>query len=113
MVDELIVELIQDNFVNEERFASAYVRGKFRIKKWGRNKIKSGLYKHKLSNYVLNKAFAEIDDEQYLISLETLLEKRAREEKEKNPFLRKKKLAYWLIRKGYESDLVWDKLNED
>src|SRR5690606_19696103 len=65
VVDELLVELIQENFLNEERFAKAFVRGKFYIKKWGRNKIKNELYRHELSTYVLNRALEEIEDGAY------------------------------------------------
>lgn len=112
VVDELLMGLIQNNFVNEERYARAYVRGKFRIKKWGRNKIKQGLYFHKLSDYVLKKAFQEIDDEEYIKTLYQLKEKKLKLLKEKNPYLKNRKLAHWLISRGYESDLVWDAINE-
>ena len=111
-IDELLVELIQENFINEERFARAFVRGKFRIKKWGRNKIKRELYRHHLSEYVLKKAFSEIEAETYDHTLDLLLEKKLAETKLSNPFEKKRKVAYWLISRGYEPDIVWDKIND-
>jgi regulatory protein len=105
------MELIQENYLNEERFARSFVRGKFRIKKWGRIKIKQELYPHELSDYVLKKAFSEIDEDQYIETLEQLREKKENELKTKNPWHRKKQLAVWLMNKGYESDLVWELLN--
>ncbi len=112
VVDELLVELIQANFLNEERFAKAFVRGKFRAKKWGRRKIGEALYRHNLSDYVLKKAFAEIDEQEYDHTLDELLQKKYRETKDRNIFTRKGKVARWLISRGYESDLVWDKLRD-
>lgn len=112
VVDEIVMGLIQNNFLNEERYARAYVRGKFRIKKWGRNKIKQGLYFHKLSEYVLKKAFQEIDDEEYIKTLNQLMEKKSKLLKEKNPYLKNRKIAHWLISRGYENDLVWDAINK-
>lgn len=113
VLDELLMELIQENYLNEERFARAFVRGKFNIKKWGRIKIKRELYLHQLSDYVLKKAFSEIDDEQYDLTLTTLLEKKSREVKIKDPWQKRGQIAQWLIGKGYESDIVWDKINEE
>lgn len=112
VVDELLSELIQENFINEERFARAYVRGKFRIKKWGRNKIKQGLFTHRLSDYVLKKAFSEIDDQEYINTLEKICAKKRSEIKLKNEFQKNGKLAQWLISRGYESDLVWDLIKQ-
>lgn len=108
VVGELITELIQENYINEERFARSFVRGKFNQKKWGRQKIRQALYQHQLSDYVLRKAFAEIDEDHYLSTLKELLQKKEATLKDKNSYVRRRKLADYLIRKGYESDLVWD-----
>lgn len=112
VVDELIMELIQQNFLNEERFARAFVRGKFRIKKWGRQKIRNALYRHGLSVYVLQKAFEEIDDKAYDNTLNDLLEKKYRETRDLNVFRKKGRVARWLISRGFEPDIVWDKLKQ-
>jgi len=106
--EQLLMELIQDNYLNEERFARAFVRGKFNIKKWGRLKIKKELYKHQLSDYVLRKAFAEIDEQDYQKTLEELLAKKMRETQAANDFQRKGKVARYMINKGFEPDLVWE-----
>ena len=107
-VGEIITQLIQEKYLDEERFARSFVRGKFHQKKWGRQKIRHALYPHKLSDYILRKAFSEIDDEEYLQVLKVLYEKKEASLKEKNAFVRRSKIANYLIRKGYESDMVWD-----
>ena len=105
---ELISELIQENYLNEERFARSFVRGKFQQKKWGRQKIRQALYHHNLSDYILKQAFAEISEEDYQATLEGLFNKKEASLKDRNIYVRRRKLADYLIRKGYESELVWD-----
>lgn len=111
-VENLIAELIGDSFINEERFAKAYAGGKFRIKKWGRNKIRQGMKLHKISDYCLRKGMAEIDPDEYYNTLKELLQKKSAGLKEKDPYAFKTKLARYGIGKGYEQDLVWDAINE-
>lgn len=108
--NELISELIQENFLNEERFARAYVRGKFRIKHWGRKKIEQGLFYHQLSDYVMRKAFSEIPENEYLQTLEQVIEKSWRNTRLKDSFQRKGKVASYAIRRGFEPELVWEVL---
>lgn len=110
VVNQLISELIQENFLNEERFARAFVRGKFSIKKWGRIKIKQALYPHQLSDYILRKAFAEIDEDQYLSTLEEVITKKSKQVKLKNEFQRNGKIAQYAISRGFEPELVWEVL---
>jgi regulatory protein len=112
LIEEVIVKLIEENFLNEERFAKAYAGGKFRIKRWGRNKIVQELKQKGLSAYCIKKGMEEIDSKDYENTLEFLIDKKEKEEKEKNVFKRKDKISKYLIRKGYEPDLVWDKINE-
>ncbi len=112
-VNQIIVELIEENYLNEERFAKAFVRGKFNIKKWGRIKIKQALYPHKLSDYILKKAFAEIDEAEYLKTLKSVIEKKSREVKIKNDFERKGKIAHYAITRGFEPDMVWEIIKAD
>ncbi len=111
-VNLLLSELIQDNYLNEERFACAFVRGKFNIKKWGRNKIKNELFRHYLSDYILKKAFAEIDEEKYLETLALVIEKKWNLTKISNAFQKKGKVANYIISRGFEPDLVWSILKE-
>ena len=111
-VESLIAELISDNFINEERFAKAYAGGKFRIKKWGRYKIRQGLKQHRISDYCLKKGMADIDPEEYYETLRELLLKKKEGLKEKDEFALKNKMARYAIGKGYEQDLVWEAIKE-
>lgn len=107
-LENIIVALIEEKFLDEQRFATAYARGKFRYKKWGRIRIKRELKMRQISAYCLKKAMEEISDEDYLETLEELLEKKNRVLRENNIWKRRKKLADYVIGKGYESYLVWE-----
>ena len=110
-IERVIVDLIQDNHLNEERFAKAYVRGKFSIKKWGKVRLTLELKQRQISQYVIKTALAEIDPEEYLQTFHKLAEKKALNMSESNPFKRKKKIADYLIYRGWESHMVYDKVN--
>jgi len=107
-VEELIVQLSAEKLLDEERYAKAYVRGKYTLKRWGRRKILQGLKASRISDYCIKQGMKEIDPEVYEENLRYLLEKKNRTEKEKNPLLRTQKLSYYLMSKGYENDLVQD-----
>ncbi|ATA89029.1 recombinase RecX [Capnocytophaga stomatis] len=111
-IDEIVVHLIQNNFLNEERFAKSFARGKFRYKKWGRVRIGQELKRRGLSQYIIQSALKEIDDEEYMETFEILSEKKQAEIKEKNIYKAKRKLADYLLYRGWESDLVYSKINE-
>jgi regulatory protein len=111
--EEMIILLIEENFLNEERFAKAFAGGKFRIKKWGRNRILQELKIRGLSTYCIKQGLKEIDDHEYLNTIESLLLKKIESlSSEPNDYIRKRKAAEYLIRKGFESQLVYDTLNE-
>jgi regulatory protein len=110
MVEELISKLITENFINEERFAKSYAGGKFRIKEWGRVKIKDALKAKGISDYCIRKGLQEIDPKDYMVTLLSLIEKRSEKEKEKNEYKRKHKIAAYLTGKGYEAEIVWEEL---
>ncbi len=110
-VEEVLSDLIVHGFINEERFARSYVRGKFRIKKWGRKKILQGLKQHQISDYCIRKGWEEINEEEYNKTLHILLEKKAGTLKAINPALQRSKIASYLIGRGFESDLVWTAVN--
>ena len=112
-VNEEISSLIQENFLNEERFARAFVRGKFLIKKWGRIKIRQALYPHQLSDYILKKAFTEIDEDLYFQTLKEIIDKKSREVKLKNEFQRNGKIAQYAMSRGFEPELVWEIVKGD
>ena len=107
-VENIIANLITDNFLNEERFAKTYAGGKFRIKKWGRIKIKIELKKRKISDYCIRKAMEEIPDKDYISTLQQLIAKKEKKVKEKKPEVRNYKIAQYVISRGFEGDLVWD-----
>ena len=110
--EEIIIKLMQEDFLNEERFARSFVRGKFRIKKWGRNKIKQELKLREISQPLIKIAFTEINDAEYLKTLEELAIKKLALLKEPNSFKKKKKLSDHLMQKGYEPALVFECVNE-
>ena len=110
-IDVIVVHLIQNNFLNEERFAKAFVSGKFRIKKWGKNRLTLELKRKQISKTIISIALKEIDDADYLESFHELAEKKVETIKETNNYKKKKKLADYLFYRGWESQLVYDKVN--
>lgn len=111
-VDNIMVHLIQHNFLNEERFAKAYVSGKFRIKKWGKIRLVKELKFRAISKYSIDSALEEIDLDEYYTTLDALTQKRIAQVKEKDLYKKKKKVADYLLYRGWESHLVYKKLNE-
>jgi len=109
-VETLISRCVTDGFLNEERFAIAYAGGKFRILGWGKVKIKIALKQKDVSDYCIRKAIQQIDDGAYFQKLNQIIEKRSKEEKEKDPFKRNYKLAQYAISRGFESDIVYNQL---
>lgn len=105
-IDVLISDLIQNNFLNEERFACAFVSGKFRIKKWGKIKIKQHLKQKRISDYSIRKGMEEIDGDEYLITLNQLAESKNNQITAKDNWDRRAKLQRYLNSKGYESELI-------
>ncbi len=101
-LEQIIAELITEDFLNEERFAKAYARGKFRIKNWGKGKILKELKFRRISEYSMRKAMEEIEYEDYLETLTKLLNKKNAVLREKNKWKRRKKLIDFAIQKGYE-----------
>ncbi|OEY72317.1 regulatory protein RecX [Salegentibacter salarius] len=110
--EQIIIQLMQEDFLNEERFARSFVRGKFRIKKWGKIKIKQELKFREISGPIIKNALTEIDQQKYISTLYELAEKKLKLLKEPDKFKKKRKLADFLLRKGYESNLVYEVANE-
>jgi len=104
--------LIQEKYIDEERFTQSFCRGKFLIKKWGKVKITNELKKKKISDICIKKGLEEIDLTEYDLLLENLLTKKNDTLRDKNHFTRKSKLARFLIQRGFEGNLVWDKIRE-
>ena len=110
-VENIIVKLIEDNFLNEERFATAFARGKFTIKKWGRIKIKQELKQKRVGDYCLKKAMQQIDETEYMATLKKLIDSKRKLIKEKSLIKLNYKLMNYVLSKGYEKDLVFDIMN--
>ena len=111
--DKIVDYLIKDDFLNEKRYVEAFVRGKFKMKKWGRNKIKIGLiskrvYDEKLFNTVFE---TEIEEEEYLSTLKGLIEKKLLLINEADDYKKREKLYRYMLGKGYESELILKNLS--
>lgn len=111
-VENIIVELIESKFINEERFALAYASGKFRIKKWGKVKIKAGLKSFNISIYCINKALSSINSKEYSETLKDEILKKAKVINERNILTKKLKIINYMISRGFERDLINDILDE-
>jgi len=107
-VEELISQLIEENYLNEERFAIEFAGGKFRMKQWGRVKIKYELKQKRVSEYCIKKALKQIDEDDYLKSLNTLAKKKWNSIKGDgvNHFVKMSKTTTYLMQKGFETDLI-------
>jgi regulatory protein len=105
--DDFIAALIRENFLNEERFARLYAVSKLRQKHWGKRRIAQALFEKRLSDYCQNIALKSIDQDEYQEILQQTAEKKAASILEADPWIRKNKLADYLIRKGFEAELVW------
>ena len=111
-IDVIIVHLLQHNFLNEERYTKAFVSGKLKIKKWGKRRLILELKRKNISKTNINHALTDIDENEYIDIFNDLAEKRFNSIKEKDKYQRKKKLTDYLIYRGWESFLVYDKVNE-
>lgn len=109
--DNLIAELIQQNFLNEERFAAAFTNGKVNIKRWGRIKIVNELKARKISDYSIRKALESIDDEKYILNLQHLIHQKDQLLVAKNSYERRIKLLKYIMGRGYESNLINEELD--
>ncbi len=111
-IDSIIGHLLEHNFLNEERFARSFARGKFRIKHWGRVRIVRELKARQISRYNIDAALKEINEEEYITAFNELVSKQWESIREGNILKKKKKIHDFLLRKGYESHLVYTKINE-
>jgi len=110
--EQIMLHLLQHNFLNEERFAKAFVRGKFYHKNWGKLKIARELKFRNISSYNIKTALLEINEDDYMKTLDSLATKKLTLIKESNLFKKRKKLSNYLISKGFESNLVYKKSTE-
>jgi regulatory protein len=108
----ILLSLMQDNFLNEERFAKSFARGKFRIKSWGKQRIIRELKFRDISTYNIKTALKEIDENEYLETIYRVTEKRSNSISETNSYKKKQKLIAFLMRKGFENELIFKTVNE-
>ena len=111
-IDQIMVHLIAENFLNEERFACSFARGKHRIKHWGKIRITNELKFKNISQTLINIAFKEITPEEYQETFHALAERHWESIRETNALKKRKKFCDYLLRKGFESNLVYDKVKE-
>ncbi len=110
--EKIILHLLDHNFLNEERFAKSFARGKFRIKKWGKQRIVRELKFRQISAYCIKMALKEIPENEYLKTFHELAEKKFATISETNAFKKRKKLIDYLLYRGWENQLVFEKVNE-
>src|SRR5690625_356927 len=109
--DEIIVKLISEDFLNDERFAKTFAYDKFNLQKWGRYRIRKEHESQQISGYLIDKALLQIDEEEYLQTFKNQLEKTLQSISETHPLKKKRKIVDYLLRKGFESPMVYDAVN--
>ena len=112
-VEEILSKLIEENYLNEERFAKSFAGGKFRVKHWGKRKIRQHLQQRGIAGYNLEQAMKEIAPDDYRETLTELLTKKRLLIRDENPMVVKQKLVRYALSKGYESDLIWQVLGAE
>ena len=113
IIENILTNLILDKFVDEQRFSESFSRGKFRIKRWGKVKIKNELKIKKISKNCIDKGLLQIENKEYLEVLKYLYIKKRNSLKDTNQFIRKGKIAKHLQQKGFESNMIWELINKD
>ncbi len=111
-LEEVMAQLIEEGFLNEERFARSFARGKFRMKQWGRTRIRRELKARQVSDYCIRKGLEEIDEAEYLETLKALLQKKLESSGEEEPGKKKQKAARYALSRGFEAELAWTLLEE-
>lgn len=111
-LEEIIAHLIENNFLNEERFANAYAQGKLRIKGWGKNKIAQGLKFKQVSVPLVKKALKNLNETEYLEKLKEVLDKKQETIKEKTNYQKNFKLVQYALSRGFERDLIFFMLKD-
>ena len=106
--EDILLYLIQEKYLDEERFVRSYIRGKFYIKHWGRNKIKLNLKQKQISDKLIDRCWDEIDESDYQKQILLFIEKQSDSITESNSFKKKNKIVKLLLSKGFEYDCILD-----
>jgi regulatory protein len=109
----IVIKLIEQGFLNEERFAKAFIRGKFRLKKWGKIKIVRELKQKGMTDKLISLALKEIDDKEYLATLKKIIVTKANQIKEENHYKKMARIAQFAAGKGFEQELIWDIIRKE
>jgi regulatory protein len=112
VIDLIIVHLIDQNFLNEERFACSFARGKHRIKYWGNSRIVNELKFRNISSYNIKTALKEISEEEYYTNFHFIADRHWQTMKENDSLKKRKKFCDFLLRKGFESNIVYEKVKD-
>ena len=112
IMDKIISKLVDQDYLNEERYAKAFTGGKFRINKWGKNKIINELHKKQIPDIYIQIGINEIDDNEYFNTLKEIISKKDANLKIANQEKRMQKLANYAISRGYDRGIVWKVLNQ-
>lgn len=110
--EQIIFNLINENYLNETRFCKSFVRGKFKIKNWGKRKITIELKSRKISSYNINEGLKEINEIDYLNKLENLFNKKLASLGHLSLINKKKKILSFLLYRGWETNLIYEKINQ-
>ena len=110
--NEIISNLIKDNYLNESRFSENFVRGKFKIKNWGKVRIVRELKQRNISRYNINLGLKEIDSQEYQNKLDEIFKNKLSSLNNLNKTIKKKKIISYLLYRGWESNLIYSKINE-
>lgn len=111
-VEEVLTDLITEDFVNEERYAQSFVRGKFRQNKWGKTKIRLALQQKKISDYCIRQGMQEIDEADYQETLHSLMQRKWNSLEGEDAYARQNKTVRYVLGKGYEAGLAWQIVKE-
>lgn len=110
--DQIMAELIEHNFLNEERFAKSFARGKFRIKKWGRNRIMNELQQRQVSDYCIRKGLKEIEEDEYIKVLTEILNKQLDKYSGDDALIAQDKAIKYASKRGYEASIIFKIVKE-
>ena len=110
--NQIISNLINDNYLNESRFSESFVRGKFKIKNWGKIRIISELKRRNISPYNITLGLKEVEDQDYLNKFEKIFKKKLSSLNNLSSDVKKKKIISYLQYRGWESNLIYSKINE-
>ena len=111
-LNQIVSNLINENFLNESRFSKSFVRGKFNIKNWGKVRIHNELKKRKISAYNISLGMKEINEIEYHKKLDYIFNKKLSSLDGINNISKKKKIISYLTYRGWERNLIYDKINE-